>query len=160
MFLPYQFLFQRCSPSPSSSVTTLCINAYPPPYTLKLLITCVIESPNRIIFGQLSADMLTVGKRHWRIETEAVQLVAYDEEGLHARLSRENILFTFGFDCYVPSISLFTQFRSSDRHYFIYKNSMVLYVHKNRMAYYKGRGQNGIENESPGPPACSHNPEL
>ena len=36
---------------------------YYPPLTMKL--TCVIESPNKIIFGQLSADMV-LGKKHWR----------------------------------------------------------------------------------------------
>ena len=101
LFLPFQFLFQRCSPSPSSSVTSLCINAYPPPYTVKLLLTCVIESPNKIIFGQLSADMLTVGKGHrqYRNRDCATRGMWW---GLRVRLSREHILSTFGFDCYVP----------------------------------------------------------
>ena len=31
------------------------------------------------------------------------------------------------------------------------------YVPRNHAAYYNGLGNNGIENESSGPPACSHN---
>ena len=39
--------------------------------------------------------------------------------------------------------------------YILKSSFVVLYVHRKSMAYW-GRGENGIGNESPGPPPCSH----